>query len=180
MKRIPTDLPDVILIEPTVFGDDRGYFLETYQKKHFEEQLGINAQFVQDNLSFSQKGVLRGLHYQLNHPQGKLVQVITGEVFDVAVDLRQSSPTFGKWAAFHLSQENKRLAYIPPGFAHGFLVLSDTAHFHYKCTDFYAPNDEHTLLYNDPTLNISWPQGISPLLSSKDRNGKLLKDAVLF
>lgn len=173
MKAIPTAIPGVILLEPKVFQDARGYFLETYRKSEW------NVEFVQDNLSFSKKGVLRGLHYQLENPQGKLVEVISGEVFDVAVDMRKNSDTFGKWVGFILSEENKRVAYIPPGFAHGFLTLSETAHFTYKCTDYYTPGDEHTLLWNDETVAITWPMK-EVLLSEKDRLGQPFKLAKTF
>lgn len=168
MKIIPTPLPDVKLIEPSVFEDDRGYFLETFQKERFEKELGLKLPFVQDNLSYSGRGVLRGLHYQLKNPQGKLVQVITGEVFDVAVDLRKSSPTYGKWAGFILSETNHRMAWIPPGFAHGFYVLSESAHFSYKCTAPYTPGDEYSLLWNDSDIGINWPITAPPVLSNKD------------
>jgi len=181
MKFIKTAIPDVVMIEPHVFGDKRGFFLETYQAKMFAEA-GIQADFVQDNQSGSQKGILRGLHYQICHAQGKLVRVIAGEVFDVMVDLRRSSPTFGKWVGMMLSSENKLQLWIPPGFAHGFYVVSDWAEFTYKVTDFYAPEWERTLMWNDPQLAIDWPlvDGRPPTLSAKDANGKLLKDAELF
>jgi len=181
MKFVPTAIPDVVVIEPRVFGDARGFFMETYQSKLFESA-GIRANFVQDNHSGSQKGILRGLHYQICQAQGKLVRVIAGEVFDVVVDLRRGSPTFGKWVGTVLSAENKRQLWVPVGFAHGFYVVSDWAEFTYKVTDFYAPEWERTLLWNDPALGIEWPlvDGQPPVLSAKDANGKLLKDAELF
>jgi dTDP-4-dehydrorhamnose 3,5-epimerase len=181
MKFVPTEIPDVVLIEPRVFGDARGFFMETYQEKAFAEA-GIHANFVQDNHSGSQKGILRGLHYQICQAQAKLVRVIAGEVFDVAVDLRRSSPTFGKWVGTLLSADNKRQLWIPVGFAHGFYVVSDWAEFTYKVTDFYAPEWERTILWNDPQLAIEWPlvDGRLPALSAKDANGKLLSDAELF
>lgn len=179
MNVIPTDLPEVLLLEPKVFGDDRGFFMESYNKRVLAE-IGIQHDFVQDNHSRSAKGVLRGLHYQLQQAQGKLVRVVAGRVFDVAVDLRKSSPNFGRWAGFELSAENKRLAWIPPGFGHGFLVLSDTADFLYKATDYYAPEHERSVLWNDPAIGIQWPLDGEPLLSGKDREGKLLKDAEVY
>ncbi|MBI5936854.1 MAG: dTDP-4-dehydrorhamnose 3,5-epimerase [Betaproteobacteria bacterium] len=179
MNVIPTDLPEVILLEPKVFGDDRGFFMESYNKRVLAEA-GIQHDFVQDNHSRSAKGVLRGLHYQLQQAQGKLVRVVAGRVFDVAVDLRKSSPHFGRWAGFELSAENKRLAWIPPGFGHGFLVLSDTADFLYKATDYYAPEHDRCVLWNDPAIGIQWPLDGEPLLSAKDREGKLLKDAEVY
>ncbi len=179
MNVIPTDLPEVILLEPKVFGDERGFFMESYNKRVLAE-VGIHHDFVQDNHSRSAKGVLRGLHYQLQQAQGKLVRVVAGRVFDVAVDLRKSSPTFGRWAGFELSAENKRLAWIPPGFGHGFLVLSDSADFLYKATDYYAPEHERSVLWNDPAIGIQWPLDGEPLLSGKDRAGVLLKDAEVY
>jgi dTDP-4-dehydrorhamnose 3,5-epimerase len=167
-KVILTELPDVKLIEPKLFKDDRGLFFESFQQERFEKELGISVPFIQDNLSYSTKGVLRGLHYQLKNPQGKLVQVISGEVFDVAVDLRKSSPTYGKWAGFILSDTNRRSAWIPPGFAHGFYVLSESAYLSYKCTAYYTPGDEYSLLWNDPTVAIHWPLTTPPHLSDKD------------
>ena len=180
MKIIPTELPDVILLEPRVFGDNRGFFYESFNKRALSEHAGINAEFVQDNHSRSCKGVLRGLHYQIANTQGKLVRVTSGEVFDVAVDLRKQSPTFGKWTGFTLSEENKRMAWIPAGFAHGFIVVSDVAEFLYKTTDFYDPKSERCIIWNDPDLKICWPQGITPLLSQKDSQGVFLKDAEVF
>lgn len=181
MEFIRTSIPDVVLIKPRVFGDARGFFMETYQQKVFAEA-GIRAEFVQDNHSGSQKGILRGLHYQIQQPQGKLVRAIVGEVFDVAVDLRRSSPTFGKWVGMVLSAENKDMLWIPPGFAHGFFVLSDWAEFTYKATDYYAPQWERTLIWNDPTLGVAWPlaEGQTPLLSAKDTLGKSFQEADLY
>ena len=179
MKIIPTAIPDVVLLEPKVFGDERGFFLESWNKRTFAE-LGIEAEFVQDNHSKSQKNVLRGLHYQIEHAQGKLVRVAVGEVYDVAVDLRRSSPTFGKWVGFTLSAADKRMAWIPPGFAHGFLVTSDSAEFLYKTTDYYSPAHERTLLWNDPQLAIPWPLDGEPLLAAKDKAGTPLAAAASF
>jgi dTDP-4-dehydrorhamnose 3,5-epimerase len=181
MKFTPTSIPDVILIEPRVFGDSRGFFLETYQARLFAEA-GILVNFVQDNHSGSQKGILRGLHYQTRQTQGKLVRVVAGEVYDVVVDLRRSSPTFGKWVGQVLSAENKCQLWIPPGFAHGFYVMSNWAEFIYKVTDFYAPEWERTLFWNDPQLAIGWPlvDGLLPTLSAKDAQGRLFGDAELF
>jgi dTDP-4-dehydrorhamnose 3,5-epimerase len=181
MKFIPTIIPDVIVIEPRVYGDARGFFMETYQAQEFAAA-GIQANFVQDNHSGSPKGILRGLHYQICHAQAKLVRVIAGEVFDVVVDLRRSSPTFGKWVGTVLSAENKWQLWVPEGFAHGFYVLSDWAEFTYKVTDFYAPQWERTLLWNDAQIAIEWPllEGQPPILSAKDAIGKSLKDAELF
>lgn len=170
MRKLETTIPDVILLEPKIFGDERGFFKETYQFDRYRE-FGIKLPFVQDNFSRSTKGVLRGLHYQKNFPQGKLVQVVSGEVFDVAVDIRKDSATFGKWFGAVLSGENHRQMYVPPGFAHGFCVLSDSADFSYKCTEYYHPEDEHTILWNDPTLAIDWPIH-EVLVSDKDRQGK--------
>lgn len=181
MKFIPTSIPDVITIEPKVFGDDRGFFMETWTERVFAEG-GIAAAFVQDNHSKSQKGVLRGLHYQIKQPQGKLVRVLRGEVYDVAVDLRKSSPTFGAWVAEILSEENKKSLWVPPGFAHGFYVMSDEAEFVYKCTDYYAPEYERSLIWNDETLDIPWPitSPEYPLLSGKDADGVPFQSAEYF
>lgn len=181
MKFIPTDIPDLLLIEPKVYRDERGFFMETYQQRLFVEA-GLPDNFVQDNHSGSHKGILRGLHYQVSQPQGKLVRAVVGEVFDVAVDLRKSSPTFGRWVGARLSAENKRIFWIPPGFGHGYYVLSDWAEFVYKATDFYAPEYERTILWNDPQIGIEWPllDGNAPLLSSKDAAGKLLSQAQVF
>lgn len=177
MQLIKTDLPDVCLIEPKVFTDDRGHFFESWNRRTFES-LGIVAgDFVQDNQSRSVRNVLRGLHYQIQHPQGKLVRVITGEVFDVAVDLRKSSPTFGKWTGFALSEATARMAWIPPGFAHGFLTLSESAEFLYKTTDYWYPEHERTLLWNDPTLEIAWPLIDKPILAPKDQAGIAFREA---
>ncbi len=169
------------VIEPTVFKDERGYFMETYNKNDFTEA-GLSMDFVQDNQSCSVKGVLRGLHYQKEYPQGKLVRAIRGTVFDVAVDLRQSSETYGKWYGVELSEENKKMFYIPEGFAHGFLVLSDIAEFAYKCTDFYHPGDEGGLIYNDSTINVQWPipEGMELIMSEKDKKWGSLKDTFKF
>ena len=176
MKRIETAVPDVLILEPKVFGDERGFFYESWNSKTLAE-LGISANFVQDNHSKSHRNVLRGLHYQLRHPQGKLVRVISGEVYDVAVDLRRSSPTFGKSVGFTLSAESRRMAWIPPGFAHGFYVTSDTAEFLYKTTDYWYPEFECCLLWNDPTLGIDWPVTSPPSLALKDAQGKPLIEA---
>lgn len=169
MKFIPTAIPEVVLVEPRVFGDERGFFMETWEQAKFAAG-GIDTQFVQDNHSSSRAGVLRGLHYQLRRPQGKLVRVVEGEVFDVAVDMRRSSPTFGKWVGERLSAENKRMFWVPPGFAHGFVTLSERAQFLYKCTDFYDPQSERSVLWNDPQIGIEWPlpPGMVPTLSGKD------------
>jgi dTDP-4-dehydrorhamnose 3,5-epimerase len=180
VKRIETTLPEVVLLEPKVFGDARGFFYESWNKKMLAD-VGLDLEFVQDNHSRSSRGVLRGLHYQIQQPQGKLVRAVVGEVFDVAVDMRRSSPNFGKWVGFVLSAENKRLAWIPPGFAHGFLVLSEFAEFLYKTTEYYAPAHERSLLWNDPTVGIEWPlNGLVPQLAAKDQAGKLLQDADSF
>ena len=179
MKVITTAIPDVLLLEPRVFGDERGFFLESWNKRTFAE-LGITADFVQDNHSRSQKNVLRGLHYQIEHAQGKLVRVTAGEVYDVAVDLRRSSPTFGKWVGFILSAADKRLAWIPSGFAHGFCVTSESAEFLYKTTDYYSPAHERTLQWNDPQLAIPWPINGEPLLAAKDKAGTPLASAETF
>lgn len=180
MKIIPTDIPDILIIEPNVFGDDRGFFFESYNEKSFEALTGIKVAFVQDNHSRSGKHVLRGLHYQIKQPQGKLVRVIAGEVFDVAVDIRRSSPTFGKWTGKYLTAENKKQMWVPPGFAHGFVVLSDTAEFLYKTSDYYAPEYERCIKWNDPDLNIQWPIAGPPLVSEKDEQGVLFKNAEVF
>lgn len=175
MKIIKTKLNDCVIIHPKVFGDDRGFFLETFQKKRYEDLAGIDLPFVQDNHSRSSKGVLRGLHFQKTKPQGKLVRVIHGKVYDVAVDIRSSSSTYGQWEGVILSEENKTQLWVPPGFAHGFLVLSETADFEYKCTDYYDPSDEGSLFWNDPDLNIPWPIN-NPKLSDKDSNAPMLVD----
>lgn len=175
MQIIETKIPDVKIINPKVFGDQRGFFLETFEQKRYQEKLKINLTFVQDNHSRSQKNVLRGLHFQKQNPQGKLVRVVRGEVFDVAVDIRKDSSTYGKWVGVLLSEENKSQLWIPPGLAHGFLVLSDIADFEYKCTSYYDPNSEECLLWNDPTVNITWPIS-TPILSEKDKLGKTLQE----
>ncbi len=174
MDIIETKIPGLILLEPKVFGDERGFFMETYNQQRYQD-IGINEVFVQDNLSFSRRGILRGLHYQKPMTQGKLVQVIQGEVYDVGVDIRKGSPTFGQWHGVTLSAENKRQFYMPPGFAHGFLVMSETALFSYKCTDLYNPEGEASIAWNDPALNIDWPIQ-DPQLSEKDQQARLLKD----
>jgi dTDP-4-dehydrorhamnose 3,5-epimerase len=181
MKFIPTHIPEVILIEPEVFGDQRGFFLEIYHQTLFAEA-GITETFIQDNHSGSRQGTLRGLHYQIRHPQGKLVRAIVGQLFDVAVDLRQSSPTFGQWVGEILSAENKKQLWVPPGFAHGFYVLSEWAELSYKVTDVYAPEWERTLGWNDPAIGIEWPilPEVDLILSQKDKHGKLLHEADLF
>ena len=180
MNVVTTDLPGVLIIEPKVFGDERGFFYESFNAKAFEEATGLNTKFVQDNHSRSQKGVLRGLHYQLENTQGKLVRVTVGEVLDVAVDIRRSSPHFGKWVAVRLSAENHRQLWVPEGFAHGFIVLSDFAEFLYKTTDYYAPQFERSVAWNDPALGIQWPIAGQPALSSKDQQAKLLADVEHF
>jgi dTDP-4-dehydrorhamnose 3,5-epimerase len=179
MNLIPTNLPEVLLIEPTVFGDARGFFMESWNRKTLAS-LGLDLDFVQDNHSRSARGVLRGLHYQIRQPQGKLMRVTSGAVCDVAVDLRRSSACFGKWTLHELSAENRRMLWIPPGFAHGFLVLSETADFLYKSTDYYAPEHERCLYWNDPAVGIQWPFDGEPSLSGKDQAGSLLKDAEVY
>ncbi len=183
MNCIPTELPDVLILEPRVFGDDRGFFYESFNARSFEAATGVKTAFVQDNHSRSARGVLRGLHYQIEQAQGKLVRVTHGEVYDVAVDLRRGSPSFGRWVGVHLSAANKRQLWVPAGFGHGFLVLSEFAEFLYKTTDYYAPAHERAIVWNDPTLAIDWPlpEGFAePLLSAKDRGGKRLSEAELF
>ncbi len=181
MNFIKTDIPDVIIFEPKVFGDERGFFLESFNQKIFEEATGLKREFVQDNHSKSSKGVLRGLHYQLPPmAQGKLVRVVQGEVFDVAVDIRKSSPTFGQWVGVHLSAENKRQLWIPEGFAHGFLTLSETAEFLYKTTNYYSPKYEGAIVWNDPDLAISWPETSEVLVSGKDQIAPILINAKTF
>lgn len=181
MNIIATEIPEVLIIEPRVFGDDRGFFLESFNERTFTEKTGINTQFVQDNHSRSAKNVLRGLHYQIQQTQGKLLRVVAGEIFDVAVDIRKSSPTFGKWVGCLLSGENKRQFWVPAGFAHGFLVVSDSADVLYKTNDYYAPQYERSILWNDPDIGIDWPlDGASPILSAKDEAGQLLKSAEVF
>ncbi|CCI29320.1 dTDP-4-dehydrorhamnose 3,5-epimerase [Microcystis aeruginosa] len=180
MKVIPTEIPDVLIIEPQVYGDDRGFFLESFNQKDFREKTGVNTTFVQDNHSMSLKNVLRGLHYQIPNPQGKLVRVVSGSVFDVAVDARKSSPTFGQWVGCVLSAENKRIFWVPEGFAHGFLVLSERAEFLYKTTNYYYPQYEKTILWNDADLGIDWPLETPPILSPKDQAGQPFKSVEVF
>jgi dTDP-4-dehydrorhamnose 3,5-epimerase len=179
MKLTLTSIPDLLILDPKVFEDERGFFFESYNQRVFEE-LGVSAQFVQDNHSRSRKGILRGLHYQIKNAQGKLVRAVAGEIYDVAADLRKHSPTFGKWLGFHLSAANKRQIYVPPGFAHGFLVLSDYAEVIYKTTDFYSPQHERCIVWNDPTLGIDWPIEGEPILSPKDAGGASFTQAELF
>lgn len=176
----PTNFPEVLILEPRVFGDDRGFFYESFNQKNFESATGLDVTFVQDNHSRSSKGVLRGLHYQIQHSQGKLVRVTQGSVFDVVVDLRRSSPDFGKWMGIELSESNKRQLWIPQGFAHGFLVTSDTAEFLYKTTDYWFPEHERSLIWNDPDVGIDWPLDHSPVLASKDAIAPTLKEVELF
>ena len=181
MDVIQTEIPEVLLIEPKVFGDERGFFMESFNQRTFTEKTGVNLEFVQDNHSRSTKGVLRGLHYQIQQAQGKLLRVVAGEIFDVAVDIRKNSPNFGKWVGYLLSAENKRELWVPPGFAHGFLVVSETADVLYKTTDYYAPQYERSIIWNDPNIGIIWPlENITVKLSKKDEAGKTLKDADLF
>jgi len=179
IRKIPTSLPGVVILEPRVFGDQRGFFLESYNERAFAE-LGIEERFVQDNHSSSRRNVLRGLHYQIKHPQGKLVRVVEGDVLDVAVDVRRSSPTFGRWEAVRLSGENKRMLWIPVGFAHGFRVISESAQVLYKATDYYAPEYERTLAWNDPDLEIDWALEGDPIVSAKDQRGVALRNAETF
>lgn len=176
----PTSLPEVLVLAPKIFEDTRGFFFESFNARDFEKATGLKRDFVQDNHSRSSKGVLRGLHYQIQHPQGKLVRVISGEVFDVAVDLRRSSPNFGKWAAVKLSGDNKQQLWIPEGFAHGFVVLSETAEFLYKTTDYWHKECDRTLLWNDPALAIDWMSTVEPILAAKDRDGQTLIHAETF
>jgi dTDP-4-dehydrorhamnose 3,5-epimerase len=180
MNVLQTDIPDVLLIEPPIFGDERGFFYESYNEKVFLDKVGISSHFVQDNHSRSVKNVLRGLHYQIHQPQGKLVRVVVGSVFDVAVDLRKTSATFGQWVGVYLSAENKHQLWIPPGFAHGFLVLSESAEFLYKTTEYYAPQYDRTIIWNDPDLAIAWPIREEPVVSAKDKVGKLLLEAEVY
>jgi dTDP-4-dehydrorhamnose 3,5-epimerase len=180
MQAVSTDLPGVIILEPKVFGDQRGFFYESFNARSFAEATGLEREFVQDNHSRSQRGVLRGLHYQVQQTQGKLVRVTAGEVYDVAVDIRSSSPTFGRWVGVHLSADNNRQLWIPEGFAHGFAVLSEYAEVLYKTTDYYAPEHERCIRWDDPTLAIDWPLQEAPQLSAKDQNGTLLTAAQLF
>ncbi len=180
MNVIQTTIPDVLIIESKVFGDDRGFFLESFNAKTFIEKTGVTSQFVQDNHSRSAQNVLRGLHYQIKQAQGKLVRVVLGEVLDVAVDIRKSSPTFGQWTSCILSESNKRQFWVPPGFAHGFVVLSQTADFLYKTTDYYAPEYERSILWNDPALGIDWKISGEPILSNKDKEAVPLEQAEVF
>jgi dTDP-4-dehydrorhamnose 3,5-epimerase len=177
VKVSPTGLPEVLVLEPKVFSDERGFFFEPYNRRAFREATGFDVEFVQDNHSRSKRGVLRGLHYQIRQPQGKLVRVLAGRIFDVAVDLRRSSSTFGKWAGLELDSQTKHALWVPPGFAHGFLVLSETADILYKTTDYYAPQHERTLRWDDPRLAVAWPLSGEPILSDKDRRGASLADA---
>ena len=181
MEFEPTGIPDVVLIRPKVFGDSRGYFFESWEERKFAAA-GLDAKFVQDNHSRSARHILRGLHYQIQQPQGKLVRVVTGAVYDVAVDIRRSSPTFGRWVGATLSEENRHMLWVPPGFAHGFLVLSESADFLYRCTDFYAPPQERAIQWNDPDLKVSWPlpAGVTPTLSAKDAVAARFRDAEYF
>ncbi|MEH2321610.1 dTDP-4-dehydrorhamnose 3,5-epimerase [Nostoc sp.] len=180
MNTVHTKIPEVIQLDPQVFADDRGFFFEAYNHGKFAQETGIVANFVQDNHSYSKQNVLRGLHYQIQQPQGKLVRAVVGTIFDVVVDIRKSSTTFGKWVVYELSAENKRLLWIPPGFAHGFLVLSEIAEVLYKTTDYYAPQSDRTILWNDPDLAIDWPVSTPPILSAKDQAGKPLRTAEVF
>lgn len=180
MNVIKTDIPDVMIIEPKVFGDERGFFMESFNAAAFAEATGVTTPFVQDNHSRSAKGVLRGLHYQLQQAQGKLLRVVRGTIFDVAVDIRKSSPTFGKWVGAELTADNNRQFWVPPGFAHGFVVLSDSADVLYKTTDYYAPASERCISWDDPAIGIAWPEGIEPILSAKDKAGLRLQDAEVF
>jgi dTDP-4-dehydrorhamnose 3,5-epimerase len=180
MHIVSTTIPDVLIIEPKVFGDDRGFFFESFNERRWRDQTGVDLSFVQHNHSRSAGGVLRGLHYQIRQPQGKLVRVVVGEVFDVAVDIRRGSPSFGQWFGALLSAENKRQMWVPPGFAHGFCVTSDVAEFLYLATDYYAPEHERCIVWNDPELAIEWPLTGEPNVSAKDREGSLFKDADLF
>ncbi|MEJ2058218.1 MAG: dTDP-4-dehydrorhamnose 3,5-epimerase [Desulfofustis sp.] len=180
MDIITTDIPGVLILQPKVFGDDRGFFMESFNRRRWLEATGLDDDFVQDNHSRSSRGVLRGLHYQIRQPQGKLVRVVSGEVFDVAVDVRRSSPTFGKWAGVRLSEENRLQFWVPPGFAHGFLVLSESADFLYKATAYYAPEYERSIIWNDTDLAIDWPTGYTPELSEKDKASPRFRDAEVY
>ena len=180
MKVTPTSIPEVLVFEPTVFGDDRGFFYESYNARQFSEMTGLPVSFVQDNHSRSAKNVLRGLHYQIRQPQGKLVRVVAGSIFDVVVDIRASSPFFGRWVGVELSAENRRQLWVPPGFAHGFVVTSDSAECLYKTSDYWSPEHERSILWSDPALAIDWPLAGEPMLSGKDSQGKLLADAEVF
>jgi dTDP-4-dehydrorhamnose 3,5-epimerase len=180
MKILPSSVPEVLVLEPLVYGDPRGFFYESFNQREFREISGLDVQFVQDNHSRSARGVLRGLHYQLQQTQGKLVRVTRGSVFDVAVDIRRSSPSFGKWVGEELSEENRRQMWVPPGFAHGFIVLSEFADFLYKTSDYYAPEYERSIAWDDPDLAIAWPEGLTPVLSARDRAAVSFKKAELF
>jgi dTDP-4-dehydrorhamnose 3,5-epimerase len=180
MKVTRTAIPDVLVLEPKVFGDERGFFLESFNQRSFQEATGLDVAFVQDNHSRSAHGVLRGLHYQLQQPQGKLVRVVRGRVFDVAVDVRRSSPTFGRWVGTELSEDNHRQFWVPAGFAHGFVVLSESADFLYKTTDYYAPQHERCIAWDDPAIGIEWPLAGTPIVSGKDAKGARLQDAEVF
>ena len=180
MNVVKTEIPGLLILEPRVFGDARGFFMESFNARAFQEATGLDVDFVQDNHSRSTRGVLRGLHYQIQQPQGKLVRVVRGSVFDVAVDLRKGSPTFGKWDGVELSEDNNRQLWIPPGFAHGFLVTSESADFLYKTTDYYAPEFERSLAWNDPAVGVEWPLTGEPLLSAKDVAGKPLAECATF
>ncbi|MES2356543.1 MAG: dTDP-4-dehydrorhamnose 3,5-epimerase [Pseudomonadota bacterium] len=180
MQITPTSIPDVLIIEPKVFGDERGFFFESFNKLAFAQQTGITQEFVQDNHSRSARNVLRGLHYQIHQPQGKLVRVVLGEILDVAVDIRKKSPTFGKWVTINISADNKRMVWVPPGFAHGFLVTSEMAEVLYKTTDYWAPQHERSILWNDQDIGVPWPLDSEPTLSAKDMDGKLLRDAEVY
>ena len=180
MKIISTEIPDILIFEPKVFHDDRGFFLESFNLKQFTEKTGININFVQDNHSYSKRNVLRGLHYQITQPQGKLVRAVVGTIFDVAVDIRKSSPNFGKWVGYEISADNKRQIWIPSGFAHGFVVLSEFAEVFYKTTDYYSPEGERTILWNDTDLDVNWQIATEPVISAKDAAGKTLQTAELF
>jgi dTDP-4-dehydrorhamnose 3,5-epimerase len=180
MNVVPTEIPDVLIIEPRVFGDDRGFFMESFNQQTFADKTGLDLNFVQDNHSRSAKNVLRGLHYQIQQAQGKLVRAVVGSILDVAVDMRKRSATFGQWVSCELSAENKRQLWVPAGFAHGFLVLSDTADVLYKTTDYYAPDYERSLLWNDPEIGVVWPLSGDPILSAKDRDGQPFKTAEVY
>lgn len=180
MRITPTEIPDVLILEPKVFGDARGFFYESYNQRDFQQATGLNVEFVQDNHSRSAKNVLRGLHYQIQQPQGKLVRVVQGSVFDVVVDLRKYSATFGQWVGIELSEENAKQLWVPPGFAHGFLVLSEIADFLYKTTDYYSPQHERSIIWNDPDIGIEWPEVSNPSLSEKDKKAKFFKHAEVF
>ncbi len=180
MKVTQTEIPEVLVIEPQVFGDERGFFFESFNEKNWREKTGLKNLFVQDNHSRSARGVLRGIHYQIEHAQGKLVRVVAGEVFDVAVDLRRKSPTFGQWVGEYLTADNHKQLWVPEGFGHGFVVLSNSAEFLYRTTDYWAPEHERCIIWNDPDLNVGWPLDFTPVLSAKDAEGVLFKDAEVY